>query len=211
MSCEHKREFLLEFRNSSGRYFFPQCPNTRRATGGDNQVSSVFWICRCACCTPAVLFPLWLNTSIFFGLLTFYGVLGFHLPSLFFLCVCAHACVCTFYTGWMHPVSLGYWPFTVCLVFTCPFSFFYMCVCVCTRARVCAFSTDECIYFPWAVDFLWCAWFSLSLSFFLCVPNVSVVQLIQVRSNMYELSSWCELDLACISCSRCISSQADAS
>ena len=111
---------------------------------------SLFSVCVCAC--MCMYFLHWMNASSFLGLLTFYGVLGFHLPFFFFLYVC-------------------------------------VCVCVCTRARVCAFSTDECIYFPWAVDFLWCAWFSLSLSFFLCVPNVSVVQLIQVRSNMYELSS----------------------
>ena len=190
MSCEHKREFLLEFRNSSGHYFFPQCPNTRRATGGDNQVSSVFWICRCACCTPAVLFPLWLNTSIFFGLLTFYGVLGFHLPSLFFLCVCAHACVCTFYTGWMHPVSLGYWPFTVCLVFTCPFSFFYMCVCVCVCARV-----HVCVLFLLmnVSIFLGLLTFYGVLGFHFPSPFFCVCQ-------MYQLSSWYKLDPTCMSC-----------
>ena len=38
-----------------------------------------------------------------------------------------------------------------------------------------------------------------------------ISRLMQVRSNMYQLSSWCKLDLACISCLACISSQTDAS
>ena len=214
LSFEHKREFLSEFRNSSGRYFFPQCPNTRRATGGDNQVSSVFWICclcmlytscpfptvveyihflwatdflwcawfslalfLCVCvCVRMhvyVLFPLWMNASSFLGLLTFYGVLGFHLPSFFFLCVCVRA-----------------------------------------RVHVCVlFLLMNASIFLGLLTFYGVLGFHFPSCFFLCVPNVSVVQLIQVRSYMYELSSWCKLDLtvACIICPACISCTGDAS
>ena len=81
-----------------------------------------------------VLFPLWMNASSFLRLLTFYGLLGFHLSL----------------------------------------SLFSMCACACAHACVCAFSTDECIHFPWAIDFLWRAWFSLALSLFsVCAKCIS--------------------------------------
>ena len=43
------------------------------------------------------------------------------------------------------------------------------------------------------------------------IRHVSVVLLMQVKSNLYPLSPWCKLDPTCISCPACISYSAEAS
>ena len=188
LSFEHKREFLLEFRNSSGRYFFPQCPNTRRATGGDNQVSSVFWICCLCMLYTSCPFPTVVEYIHFLWATDFLWCAWFSL-ALFCVCVCACACMCMcfFHCGWMHPVSLGYWPFMVCLVFTCPLSFFYVCVCV--HAYMCV-----CFFYWWMHPFsLGCWLFMVCLVFTFPLAFFCVCQ-------MYQLSSWYKLDPTCMSC-----------
>ena len=117
----------------------------------------------------------------------------FSLALSFFFCVCvyvcAHACVCAFST--VDECIQFPWATDLlwCAWFSLALFLFSMCVCVRARVHVCVLFLLMNASIFLGLTFYGALGFRFPSRFFLCVPNVSVVQLIQVRSSMYEMSS----------------------